>query len=301
MPRPPDASAVLAAGPWRHRMVAANGARFHVAETGEGPLVLLLHGFPECWWAWRAQLPALAAAGYRAVAMDLRGYGASDKPPRGYDPRTLTSDVTGVLRSLGAADAVLVGHGWGGTLAWAAAVRHPRLVRRVCVLSAAHPRRLRGALYHDARQVLAGRHVLAFQAPVLPERRLVADDGALVGRLLAAWSGPGWPDPDTERFYRTAIQVPGVAHCALEGWRWAVRSLPRPDGARFHRAMRPPVQVPVLALHGTADPAVLPATAEGSAAYVTAPFTWRPLPGVGHFPHEEAADTVTGHLLDWLG
>ena len=95
-------------------MVAANGARFHVALVGDGPLVLFLHGFPEFWWAWRHQLPAVAAAGYCAAAMDLRGYGASDKPPRGYDLSTLAADVAGVIRSLGARDAVVVGHGWGG-------------------------------------------------------------------------------------------------------------------------------------------------------------------------------------------
>ena len=95
-------------------MVAANGARFHVAVAGEGPLVLLLHGFPTFWWTWRHQLPALAAAGHRVAAMDLRGFGASDKPPRGYDPRTLAEDVSGVIRSLGDRDAVVVGQGLGG-------------------------------------------------------------------------------------------------------------------------------------------------------------------------------------------
>jgi len=79
-----DASSVLIDGPWEHKFVSANGARFHVAELGEGPLVVLLHGFPQFWWAWRDQLTALAEAGYRAAAIDLRGFGASDKPPRGY-------------------------------------------------------------------------------------------------------------------------------------------------------------------------------------------------------------------------
>lgn len=108
-------------GLWTHRDVAANGARFHVAETGEGPLVLFLHGFPEFWWAWRHQLPAVASAGYRAAAMDLRGYGGSDKTPRGYDPTTLAGDVAGVIRTLGVRSAVLVGQGWGGYVGWAVA------------------------------------------------------------------------------------------------------------------------------------------------------------------------------------
>lgn len=108
-----------------HRDVAANGARFHIAELGEGPLVLLLHGFPQFWWTWRHQLTALADAGFRAVAMDLRGVGGSDRTPRGYDPANLALDVTGVIRSLGEPDAALVGHDLGGYLAWTAAVMRP--------------------------------------------------------------------------------------------------------------------------------------------------------------------------------
>ena len=125
MPRPRahPSDPVEIPGPWQHRHVAANGARFHVAEAGppHGPLVLLLHGFPEFWWTWRDQLPALAAAGYRAVAMDLRGYGGSDKTPNGYDPVTLAQDVAGVVKTVGGRPAVLVGHGWGGYVGWATA------------------------------------------------------------------------------------------------------------------------------------------------------------------------------------
>src|SRR5688500_19491456 len=138
-----DASLALVDGPWEHRFVAANGARFHVAEQGEGPVVLLLHGFPQFWWAWRHQMQVLADAGYRACAMDLRGYGASDKPPRGYDPSTLAADVAGVIRSLGARDAVVVGHGWGGLVAWTVAVAAPGQVRRIVAVSMGHPRRMR--------------------------------------------------------------------------------------------------------------------------------------------------------------
>src|SRR3712207_1304446 len=136
-----DASVVLVNGPWEHRMVAANGARFHVAEAGDGPMVLLLHGFPQFWWTGRHQLTALADAGYRAGAMDLRGYGASDKPPRGYDLSTLAADAAGVVRSLGAADAVVVGSDWGGAVAWSMSVLQPKVVRRICAVAAPHPLR----------------------------------------------------------------------------------------------------------------------------------------------------------------
>ncbi|BCJ27685.1 hypothetical protein Asera_17930 [Actinocatenispora sera] len=117
---------MLVDGPWTHRFVGANGSRFHVVEAGTGPLVLFLHGFPETWYGWRHQLTALADAGYRAVAVDLRGYGASDKPPRGYDGYTMSADVDGLIRALGERDAVLVGHDLGGLVAWMAAAFHPR-------------------------------------------------------------------------------------------------------------------------------------------------------------------------------
>ncbi|MGH3803827.1 MAG: alpha/beta fold hydrolase, partial [Pseudonocardiaceae bacterium] len=157
--------ALLLSGPWVNRFVSANGNRFHVAECGTGPLVLFLHGFPDCWWTWRNQLPHFAAAGYRAVAMDLRGYGASDKPPRGYDAYTLAADITGVIRALGERNALLVGHDWGGFLGWSAAAFHPRLVRGLATVGAAHPLLLRRAILRNRRQRSAFSHMFTFQLP----------------------------------------------------------------------------------------------------------------------------------------
>ena len=296
---PPDASVVRVDGPWEHQMVAANGARFHVASCGEGPLVLLLHGFPQFWWAWRHQLPALAEAGYRAVAMDLRGFGASDKPPRGYDPRTLAEDASGVIRSLGARDAVVVGQGLGGLVAWTLAVVHPRQVRRLVAVSMPHPRRLRRAHLTDLRQVRASRHVLGYQRPIVPERGLVADDGAEVGQLLRSWAGPTSPTGTPRRRYRQAVQIPGVAHCALESYRWAVRSLPRSDGLRYARRMASPVTVPTLQVHGALDRCVLPSSANGSGRYVEAPYRWHLVPGVGH-SSPRRTPVVHHHRHPWL-
>lgn len=281
-------------------MVSANGARFHVASAGDGPLVLLLHGFPQFWWAWRHQVPALAAAGYRAAAMDLRGFGASDKPPRGYDPRTLADDVAGVIRSLGARDAVVVGQGLGGLVAWTLSVVHPRLVRRLVAVSMPHPRRLRRAHLTDPRQVRASRHVLGYQRPVLPERQLVADGAQHVADLLRLWSAPGFPDAEAEHQYRQAVLIPGVAHSALESYRWALRSIPRPDGLRYARRMASPVTVPTLQVHGALDACVLPSSARGSGRYVEGPYRWHLLPRVGHFPAEEDPATFNDVLTSWL-
>jgi pimeloyl-ACP methyl ester carboxylesterase len=288
-------------GPWSHRTVSANGTRFHVAECGDGPLVLLLHGFPQFWWAWREQLISLSAAGYRAVAADLRGYGGSDKPPRGYDLVTAASDAAGLVRSLGEANAVVVGHDWGGLVAWTMGTYFRKVVRRLAVVSVPHPLLLRRAVLSDPLgQGRSSGYALGFQLPVLPERQLVRHDAARVGRLLRSWSGPGWPDPQTERRYRAAMCLPSVAHSALEYHRWFVRSRLRPDGVRYARSMRAPIQAPTLHMHGALDSCVLPGTARGSGKHVDAPYRWRLLDGAGHFPHEELPGRFDAELRSWL-
>ncbi|MGY2083072.1 alpha/beta fold hydrolase [Blastococcus sp. SYSU DS0539] len=298
----PDATSVLLPGPWTHRDISANGVRLHAAEAGEGPLVLLLHGFPQFWWTWRAQLTSLAEAGFRAVAPDLRGYGASDKPPRGYDLPTLSADVAALVRALGERDAVVVGHDWGGLLGWTMAALHPRVVQRLVVVSMAHPRRLRAGMT-DRRQRRALRHALGFQVPRLPERRLTRLDDDPVADLMQRWAGPDWArTPDfaaaVDR-YRAAARIPQAAYGAMEYYRWAGRSQLRPDGLRYARRMAAPITAPTLQLHGALDPYVLPETARGSGRYVAGAYEWRELAGVGHFPQEEAPEEIGRAVAAW--
>jgi pimeloyl-ACP methyl ester carboxylesterase len=309
---PPEPEPVIQIdGPWTHRSVTANGTRFHVASMGEGPLVLLLHGFPEFWWTWRHQLVSLAEAGFRAVAVDMRGYGGSDKPPRGYDLITAAADAAGLIRALGEANAVVVGHDWGGLTAWTMAAYFPKAVRRLAVVSMGHPLRMRAALFSSplaASRSLVTRsgsarrsgYPLMFQLPMIPERRLVRDGGALVGTILESWSAPGWPDPDTVRVYQRAMRIPPVAHTSLEYHRWFVRSTLRPDGLRYAHQMRSPVDAPVLHLHGAVDPCVLPQTARGAGRYVEGPYRWKVIDGAGHYPHEERPELFDDELLGWL-
>jgi pimeloyl-ACP methyl ester carboxylesterase len=297
----PEPTDVLVDGPWTHRDVSANGMRFHVAELGEGPLVVLLHGFPQFWWSMRHLLQGLADAGYRAVAPDLRGYGASDKPPRGYDAFTLASDVAGVIRALGSRDAIVVGQDWGGFAAWCTATMRQPLVRGMVALGSPHPLRLRSALMTEPRsQLQTSSRLLGYQRPWVPERQLVRNDGEEIGGLLRSWSAPGWPDAESELRYRNHIQIPHVAHSALEYFRWAVRSQLRPDGVRFARRLRQPVAVPVLHLHGALDTAVLPRTAAGSGRYVAGPYSWRVIEDAGHFLAEEAPKVVIDDIVRWL-
>ena len=296
-----DASMALIDGPWEHRFVAANGARFHVAEQGEGPVVLLLHGFPQFWWAWRHQLAALAAAGYRACAMDLRGYGASDKPPRGYDTRTSATDVASVLRSLGGSRAVVVGHGWGGWIAWSMPTLQPTVTRAIASLSMPHPLVFRKASFTHPTQLRANAYLGGLQRPFVPERQMTVH-GGYVQRLLREWASPEgiWPSPDEARTYAEAMALPFVAHSAAEYYRWVVRSQFRPDGWRFAATMRTPITVPVLQLHGEHDRVVLPSTAAEPGAPVVGPFERHLVPGAGHFLPEEAPEAVNAQLLDWL-
>jgi pimeloyl-ACP methyl ester carboxylesterase len=298
----PDATSVLLPGPWTHRDISANGVRLHAAEAGEGPLVLLLHGFPQFWWTWRAQLVGLAAAGFRVVAPDLRGYGASDKPPRGYDLPTLSADVAALVRALGEQDAVVVGHDWGGLLGWTMAALHPRCVRRLVVLSMAHPRQLRAGMT-DPRQRRASAYALRFQVPRLPERMLTRADDDPVADLMQRWAGPAWARTadfaEAVDRYRSASRIPQAAYGAMEYHRWAARSQLRPDGLRYARRMAAPVTAPTLQLHGQLDPCVLVDTARGSCRYVAGAYEWRELPGIGHFPQEEAPDLVSTAIAAW--
>ena len=298
----PDATSVLLPGPWAHRDISANGVRLHAAEAGSGPLVLLLHGFPQFWWAWRSQLTGLAAAGLRVVAPDLRGYGASDKPPRGYDLPTAAADAAAVVRALGETEAVVVGSDWGGLVGWTMAALHPRSVRRLVVVSAAHPRRLRASVT-DARQRRALAPALGFQLPRLPERRLTRADDDPVAELMRRWAGPSWASTadfaEAVTRYRSAARIPQAAYGAMEYYRWAGRSQLRPDGWRFARRMAAPITAPTLQLHGALDPYVLPSTALGSGRYVAGAYEWRALPGIGHFPHEESPTTVTDAIARW--
>ena len=198
---------------------------------------------------------------------------------------------------------IFVGQDCGGFLGWATAVLHPEVVRRLVVVGAPHPLRMRQAIFGElSSQLRASGYLLGFQLPWRPERQLVRDDAALVAELMRRWSGPGFPDPETETRVRRAMQIPGVAHLSMEYYRWVFRSMFRPDGwrmlprhARAGDARRP------CNCRACSTRCVLPATAKGSGEYVGAPYTWRTLPGVGHFPARGGAGVVQRRTLELAG
>ncbi|MBX7431227.1 alpha/beta hydrolase [Mycobacterium sp. Y57] len=311
----PDPSVVRIDGPWRHLDVHANGIRFHVVEadrrTGaddrsrpltDRPLVILLHGFGSFWWSWRHQLRGLSGA--RVVAVDLRGYGASDKPPRGYDGWTLAGDTAGLVRALGHNTATLVGHADGGLVCWATSVLHPRMVNAIAVVSSPHPAALRASALRrrdQGRALLPS--MLGYQLPMWPERALTHHNGEELERLVRSRAGRAWQASadfaETIPHLRRAIQIPSAAHSALEYQRWAVRSQLRGEGRRFMRSMKRPLSVPVLHLRGDADPYVLADPVYRTQNY--APHgRYVSIDGAGHYGHEEAPDTVNAQLMRFL-
>lgn len=296
-----DAASVLIDGPWEHTYVPANGARFHVAQLGEGPLVLLMHGFPQFWYAWRHVMPAIADAGYRVAAMDLRGYGASDKPPRGYDTYTGAADAAALIRSLGESEAIVVGQGLGAWIAWTMPSLQPGIARALACLSMPHPRVMRLASLRVTEQMRASRYVLLMQRPFVPER-LLERDHELVERLMRAWASPygEFPTAEDVRRYGEAMQLPFVAHSAAEHYRWIGRTQIRPDGPLFNRRIKGAIDVPVLHLQGTEDGAVLAEATDGSQRYVTGPYRRVLIDGAGHFLAEESPARVCDALTSWL-
>lgn len=309
---PQDPSVTRIAGPWRHHDVHANGIRFQCVEAAGDPrddtpptarpLVVLLHGFGSFWLSWRHQLRALTGA--RVVAVDLRGYGGSDKPPRGYDGWTLAGDAAGLIRALGHRSATLVGHADGGLVCWATAVLHPRVVRAVALVSSPHPAALRHWVLSPRERSSALRGtLLRYQLPRLPERALTRNDAEGLEVLFRSRSSAKWQASEdfaeTMGHLRRAIQIPSAAHSALEYQRWAVRSQFRGEGRRFMALMDRPLDIPLLHLRGDADPYVGDDPVRGSRRYAPRG-TFCDVAEAGHYAHEEQPAQVNEHLRRFL-
>lgn len=242
----------------KHGFVEANGLRFHYIEAGAGPLVLLLHGFPEFWYGWRRQIPAIAAAGFRAVAPDLRGYNKTDRPRAlsDYALPVVVDDVIALIAALGESRASLVGHDWGGVIAWYTAMHSPVKVERLTILNAPHPAAYERELRSLSSQFLRSAYALFFQLPILPEMLFRAGDFALLRRVLAR--GPAAEPEDVER-YIEAFSSPGAFTGPLNYYRAALR---------FARPTCKPVKAPTLVLWGDRDPYLRSTLATGLERWV---------------------------------
>lgn len=283
----------------------ANGVKFFALADGPaaGPLVLLLHGFPELSLSWRHQLPVLGAAGLRAVAPDLRGYGRSGGREGPFDLRTLAGDVAGLVAALGRERAAVVGHDWGGAVAWGAALHRPEVVERLAVLDCPHPAALADELRHNPRQLRRSLYMLFFQLPWIPEWTLSRRGGERVGRILRGGSHVrtafSW---EATGPYRQAFSDPAAARAALGYYRAAFRGLLR-RGTPI--AATPHVTAPTLLLWGRHDRFLgLETLAPARLAPYFAPGndpSVQVVEGAGHFLQNEAPDEVSAALVRFLG
>lgn len=282
------------------RRIDVGEVRLAVAEAGDpaGEPVVLLHGFPEMGYSWRHQMTALAAAGFRAVAPDLRGYGGSDRPSAvdAYAAPKLVGDVAGLIRALGHESAHVVGHDWGGGLAWGLAGNLPGMVRSLTILNApvgVVSARLRR---EDPAQRAKSWYMLLFQFPGVAETWLSADDFANLRQFVFDTAAPGAFPPEEREVFIDALRRDGALTAALNYYRanmppasW-LRDPPDP----------PPVPAPTMIIWGEADAYMDPVLLERSAATVTGPLRIERLPGVSHWVQQEVPDRVNELLLSFL-
>ena len=273
------------------RDVTVNGVRLHCVVEGEGPLLLLLHGFPETAHAWRKQMPALAAR-FRVVAPDLRGYGASDKPKgiAAYRTSVVADDIAGLVHAFGVERAHVVGHDWGGGVAWALASLHPEAVDRLVVLNCPHPAVMRKALRSNWTQMRKSWYIFAFQLPWWPEWQLSRGGGRAVKSSLRHTSKPGtFTEADLEEYAR-AFSAPGAATGAINYYRAAVRSPPA----------RGKIAAPTLLIWGLNDFALGVELTRGMDDLFESKPRIEYLPETGHWVMEERPEVVNRLLLDFL-
>ena len=282
-----------------------SGVRLHYASCGDPskPLLLLLHGFPEYWGAWRELMPAFADE-YHVVAPDQRGYNLSDKPAqvRDYRPAVLVADLVGLMRALGHERCVLVGHDWGGAIAWAFASAHPEKVERLVILNAPHAVPFARALAGDAAQQQASRYMNWLRRPGSEE--LLAENGfARLERLLQNPDGADWFDPAARADYHAAWGQPGALAGNVAWYRASPLFPPtetEPGAAAL--ALDPAdfvVEVPTLVLWGERDIALLPVLLDGLEGLVPKMRLVR-LPDASHWLVHEQPRRVIDEIRNFL-
>ena len=263
----------------------------HYVEAGQGPLVVLLHGFPGFWYSWREQIAPLANAGFRVVAPDLRGYNQSSKPGRftDYTADKPAADIAGLIRELGGESATVVGHDWGGSIAWALAMNNPEVVNRLVILNAAHPRKLNEGL-RNPKQLRRSWYFFYFQFPGLPERRAARDNWAFFKDFLSDANVP-YTQQELER-YEEAWSQPGAAKAMIDYYRAAVRL-----GSK-QKVL--PIAAPTLVIWGQGDRYLGADLAEPHAEDVPNLDRVERLPDASHWVHHDAAERVNELLIDFL-
>jgi pimeloyl-ACP methyl ester carboxylesterase len=284
-----------------NQFVQTNGVNLHVVQAGpsDGELVILLHGWPEFWLSWKAQIPALAQAGYRVWVPDQRGYNLSDKPAgvQHYGLGTLSKDVVGLIDAAGVDTARIVGHDWGAAVGWHLGIHHPDRVERLAVLNVPQPNVFVKTLRRSVRQRRRSWYMFAFQVPWLPEWLLTRRRAALLKRLMKSSSRAGTYDDDLLTHYETAWLQPGAMKASLNWYRHAVRA-----GIRRSKILaeaKASISSPTLLIWGKRDLALLSEMAEPSIARCeNGQLIFYDL--ASHWVQHEESAAVNENLLDFL-
>jgi pimeloyl-ACP methyl ester carboxylesterase len=267
-----------------HGYANSNGVKIHYATMGTGPLVVMIHGFPDYWYTWRKQMEGLADK-FQVVAIDQRGYNLSDKPSgvENYDVRLLVGDVIAVIKHLGQQKAIVAGHDWGGVVAWQLAINVPDVVERLIILNLPHPRGLSRELAHNPEQQKNSAYARGFQK-----------EGA--EKLLTAEGLAGWvKDPEAKPKYVEAFKKSDFG-AMLNYYK---RNYPREPYTEDTSPLKK-VQMPVLMIHGLKDTALLAGALNNTWEYLDKDLTLVTVPNAGHFVQADEADLVTRAMRSWL-
>ena len=280
--------------------ITANGLRFAYLEMGEGPLAVLLHGFPDNAHTWERQMPVLAEAGYRVIAPFLRGYPPTEVPGRAfYDLATLATDMKCLVDVLNHGEpCFLVGQDWGAAISYALLAAYPDSVKRAMILAVPHPVEVRRTLKASPKHILRSFHWFLFQLPWLPEQLCRANNYAFIEFLWKLWS-PAYDDRAHVAHIKQMLAEPGAMVAALAYY----RAMMNPDKAdpalaRVAARLSDPITAPVRVLCGSRDmrKEMLPRQCDLFAG----PYEWGVVEGAGHFLHRESPDVVNAELIDWL-
>jgi pimeloyl-ACP methyl ester carboxylesterase len=273
---------------------AVNGIRLHTVECGKGPVLLFLHGFPEFWYGWKNQLTYFADQGFRAIAPDQRGYNLSDKPEgiSAYNIEVLVEDIVQLIKTLGEPNVYLVGHDWGGGVAWTLAYLHPELVSKLIILNMPYPGILRSTMKQHWEQIAKSWYVGFFQLPWLPEKITSLDHFKMLASSLQNTALPGtFSEADLDQ-YRQAWQQPGSIQAMINWYRATREGNPiKEDG--------PGVLIPVLLIWGEKDQFLIPELAEASISKCAKGMLIK-MPEATHWLHHEKSKEVNEKILFFI-
>lgn len=284
---------------FEHATVPTSTLRFHVVRKGDGPPVLMLHGFPEHWFAWRYQIDALAGAGFRAIAPDLRGYNLTERPPNkiDYSMDHLCADVDALIDAHGGGPVHLVAHDWGGGVAWIYAARKPERLRSLSIMNAPHPRVFLRHVLTNPRQMLRSWYMLFFQIPRVPEWFFLRDPGKETEKMFRGWARRKemFPDEVIAKF-RDAMTQPGALTAGINWYRAVL-----PDRKSFREVRGfPKIRVPTLVIWAGNDRALGPELVDDIDKQIDAPCRLHRIPGCSHWVQQEEPEEVNRVLIEFL-